>query len=116
MTDKIYYICDKKACAKSCIDCAHTSNIKHAKNFQSLNDGSYWETCTNLNTNKKDFVNDYLNTFIKLVDNSIEGIAYELAANNEEFVNIQYKSGHIAKVCITADSYVALCRDVFACL
>mgnify|MGYP000832808075 FL=1 len=30
---KIYYLCDRTACAKCDPDCKHTSNIAHAKNF-----------------------------------------------------------------------------------
>lgn len=42
--DKILYLCDTKDCCTSCnIECKHTSNIDHAKNFERMIDGSYWE-------------------------------------------------------------------------
>ena len=46
---RIFYLCDEKACENCRLgraDCKHTSNIKHAKNYKSIND-------VNL---KKDFV------------------------------------------------------------
>lgn len=30
---KIYYVCDRTACANCSPECNHTSNIAHAKNF-----------------------------------------------------------------------------------
>ncbi len=30
---KIYYVCDRKACANCSPECNHTSDITHAKNF-----------------------------------------------------------------------------------
>ena len=30
---KVYYVCDRTACANCSPDCNHTSNIAHAKNF-----------------------------------------------------------------------------------
>lgn len=30
---KIYYVCDRTACAHCSPDCKHTSNVAHAKNF-----------------------------------------------------------------------------------
>lgn len=39
---KIYYVCDRTACANCSPDCNHTSNIAHAKNFAPADiDGNY---------------------------------------------------------------------------
>ena len=46
---RIFYICDRKACPICFPDCNHTSNIKHAVNFQKkppedyLICDQYWE-------------------------------------------------------------------------
>ena len=39
---KIYYVCDRTACANCSPECNHTSNIAHAKNFTPADiDGNY---------------------------------------------------------------------------
>lgn len=40
---KIFYVCDRLACARCSPECSHTSDITHAVNFEALADGSMWE-------------------------------------------------------------------------
>lgn len=35
-----------------------------------------------------------------------------LCSEGEEYVKVKYRDGHTDKICITADSYVAIIRDV----
>lgn len=43
---KIFYLCDGLACDKCDNDlCHHTSDIRHAKNFRQVQDGTFWEVC-----------------------------------------------------------------------
>lgn len=43
-TPTIAYICDRKKCGKKCSKwCSHTSDIKHAKNFNDKGGGFYEE-------------------------------------------------------------------------
>lgn len=37
----VFFVCDRKACAKCSPDCSHTSNITNAKNFNLFFDESY---------------------------------------------------------------------------
>ena len=39
-------------------------------------------------------------------------LAYQKDENGEEFVNIHYKDDYIRKVCVTADSGIAIIHDV----
>lgn len=42
---KTVYLCDGKKCGENhdCMECKHTSDIKHAKNFEYDGYGCYWE-------------------------------------------------------------------------
>jgi hypothetical protein len=42
---QIAYICDEQACADGCINsyCHHTCDIRHARNFEYLGEGRYFE-------------------------------------------------------------------------
>ena len=42
--EEVAYLCDRKAC-KNCAypNCKHTTDIRHAKNFEVSANGSYWE-------------------------------------------------------------------------
>ena len=60
---------------------------------------------------KRQFVNCELTSLIYKVDSSVARLRYEYD-NGDEFVTIEYRNGHNQKVDVTADSLVALARDV----
>ena len=39
----VLYLCDRRACKHCDGYCQHTDDIKHAKNFETVQDGSMWE-------------------------------------------------------------------------
>lgn len=38
VTDRVIYLCDRRACAKCSPECKHTNDIRHAKNFEMTGD------------------------------------------------------------------------------
>ena len=62
---------------------------------------------------KSTFCERELTALLKAVDRDIEKAEYELCDNGEEYVHILYATtGGIITVCVTADSLLALTRDV----
>lgn len=43
VSDPMFYLCDRKACAHCHPECRHTTDIKHAINFEVVPSGHYWE-------------------------------------------------------------------------
>lgn len=43
MEEKVFYLCDRRACARCSPECKHTTDIRHAANFCVRTDGSVWE-------------------------------------------------------------------------
>lgn len=63
--------------------------------------------------NKSEFCKRELTALLKAVDRDIEKAEYELCDNGEEYVHILYATtGGQTTVCVTADSLLALTRDV----
>ena len=63
--------------------------------------------------NKSEFCRRELTALLKAVDRNIEKAEYELCDNGEEYVHILYATtGGQTTVCVTADSLLALTRDV----
>ena len=63
--------------------------------------------------NKSEFCERELTALLKAVDRDIEKAEYELCDNGEEYVHILYATtGGVTTVCVTADSLLALTRDV----
>lgn len=63
--------------------------------------------------NKSEFCERELTALLKAVDRNIEKAEYELCDNGEEYVHILYAAtGGQTTVCVTADSLLALTRDV----
>lgn len=63
--------------------------------------------------NKSEFCERELTALLKAVDRNIEKAEYELCDNGEEYVHILYATtGGQTTVCVTADSLLALTRDV----
>lgn len=63
--------------------------------------------------NKSEFCKRELTALLKAVDRNIEKAEYELCDNGEEYVHILYATtGGQTTVCVTADSLLALTRDV----
>ena len=62
---------------------------------------------------KSKFCERELTALLKAVDRDIEKAEYELCDNGEEYVHILYATtGGQTTVCVTADSLLALTRDV----
>ena len=62
---------------------------------------------------KSEFCERELTALLKAVDRDIEKAEYELCDSGEEYVHILYATtGGITTVCVTADSLLALTRDV----
>lgn len=62
---------------------------------------------------KSEFCERELTALLKAVDRDIEKAEYELCDNGEEYVHILYATtGGVTTVCVTADSLLALTRDV----
>lgn len=62
---------------------------------------------------KSAFCERELTALLKAVDSDIEKAEYELCDNGEEYVHILYATtGGVTTVCVTADSLLALARDV----
>lgn len=62
---------------------------------------------------KSEFCERELMALLKAVDRDIEKAEYELCDNGEEYVHILYATtGGVTTVCVTADSLLALTRDV----
>lgn len=62
---------------------------------------------------KSEFCERELTALLKAVDRDIEKAEYELCDNGEEYVHILYATtGGATTVCVTADSLLALTRDV----
>ena len=62
---------------------------------------------------KSEFCERELTALLRVVDRDIEKAEYELCDNGEEYVHILYATtGGITTVCVTADSLLALTRDV----
>lgn len=62
---------------------------------------------------KSNFAKRELTALLKAVDRDIEKAEYELCDNGEEYVHILYATtGGVTTVCVTADSLLALTRDV----
>ena len=62
---------------------------------------------------KSAFCERELTALLKAVDSDIEKAEYELCDNGEEYVHILYATtGGVTTVCVTADSLLALTRDV----
>ena len=43
MEEKVFYLCDRRACERCSPNCKHTTDIRHAANFRVKTDGSIWE-------------------------------------------------------------------------
>ena len=62
---------------------------------------------------KSAFCRRELTALLKAVDRDIEKAEYELCDNGEEYVHILCATtGGVITVCVTADSLLALARDV----
>lgn len=62
---------------------------------------------------KSEFCERELTALLKAIDRDIEKAEYELCDNGEEYVHILYATtGGVTTVCVTADSLLALTRDV----
>lgn len=62
---------------------------------------------------KSEFCERELTALLKAIDRDIEKAEYELCDNGEEYVHILYATtGGATTVCVTADSLLALTRDV----
>ena len=62
---------------------------------------------------KSEFCKRELTALLKAADRDIEKAEYELCDNGEEYVHILYATtGGVTTVCVTADSLLALTRDV----
>lgn len=62
---------------------------------------------------KSTFCERELTALLKAVERDIEKAEYELCDNGEEYVHILYATtGGVTTVCVTADSLLALTRDV----
>ena len=62
---------------------------------------------------KSAFCRRELTALLKAVDSDIAKAEYELCDNGEEYVQILYATtGGVTTVCVTADSPLALTRDV----
>ena len=62
---------------------------------------------------KSAFCERELTALLKAVDSDIEKAEYELCDNGEEYVHILYATtGGVTTACVTADSLLALARDV----
>lgn len=62
---------------------------------------------------KSEFCERELTALLKAVDRDIEKAEYESCDNGEEYVHILYATtGGVTTVCVTADSLLALTRDV----
>ena len=62
---------------------------------------------------KSNFAKRELTALLKAIDRDIEKAEYELCDNGEEYVHILYATtGGVTTVCVTADSLLALTRDV----
>lgn len=51
--EKVFYLCDRRACEKCSPECRHTTDIRHAANFCVRTNGSMWET---LHGSREEFV------------------------------------------------------------
>ena len=59
------------------------------------------------------FCKGELTALLKAVDRDIEKAEYEMCKGGEEYVHILYAAtGGVTTVCVTADSLLALTRDV----
>lgn len=66
-----------------------------------------------MNLVKKIFCERELTQLLRVIDRDIEQAEYELCRNGEEYVHILYATtGGQTTVCVTADSLLALTRDV----
>ena len=63
---------------------------------------------------KKKLVTQALLIALLLADLDVANLEYTKADDYEEFVTIRYKNGYEKNVCVTADSCVALMKDVLA--
>lgn len=62
---------------------------------------------------KSEFCKRELTALLKAADRDIEKAEYKLCDNGEEYVHILYATtGGTTTVCVTADSLLALTRDV----
>lgn len=62
---------------------------------------------------KSEFCERELTALLRAVDRDIEKAEYKLCDNGEEYVHILYATtGGVTTVCVTADSLLALTRDV----
>lgn len=61
--------------------------------------------------NKNNLVNYYLQDMLQFIDNDIHKVTYT-ATEDTETVTIGYDGGHEIAVDVTADSLVALVKDV----
>ena len=62
---------------------------------------------------KSTFCERELTALLRAADRDIEKAEYELCDNGEEYVHILYATtGGVTTVCVTADSLLALTRDV----
>lgn len=43
MEEKVFYLCDRRACEKCRPECSHTTDPSHAKNFVTTEKGGLWE-------------------------------------------------------------------------
>ena len=53
MEERVFYLCDRRACEKCGPECSHTTDIRHAANFCVRKNGSMWET---LHGSREEFV------------------------------------------------------------
>ena len=66
-----------------------------------------------MNLVKKIFCERELTQLLRVIDRDIEQAEYELCRNGEEYVHVLYiANGGQTTVCVTADSLLALTRDV----
>ncbi len=99
----------------------HSGNREYYPNF-------YTTTCTdaeclaeklNLREEKKSFVENELTCLVKKIEPDVQSLSYYITEDFEEYIDINCKFNfkdkavnHSIKVCVTADSFSALTRDV----
>lgn len=104
-----------KYCAQcgsgNCADCPH----------EEYRDNPEWWLCCNADevpeiVRKRDFVERELSCMLIKADADIYGAEYLTSAEGEEYVLVFFRNGHIKNICVTADSMMALARDVLRVL
>lgn len=87
-------------------------HIPYRKKYQTRDIWGFREWKLANDNGKAGFVANELTSLLRKIDNDIERANYEIKSNSEEFVYVRYKNGFEIKVCVSADNFAALSRDV----